>query len=59
VPTPTPTLPDAATPATPTTPAATSATIPASTAEEGAPWRWSRVLGQIHELYVLLETDAG
>jgi DNA mismatch repair protein MutL len=59
VPTPAPTLPDAATPATPTTPAATSATIPASTAEEGAPWRWSRVLGQIHELYVLLETDAG
>ena len=26
---------------------------------DGSPWKWSRVLGQIGGIYVLLETDAG
>ncbi len=28
-------------------------------AEDGSPWRWVRVLGQIAERYLLLETDGG
>ena len=28
-------------------------------AEEGSPWRWSKVIGQIGDRYLLLETDSG
>jgi DNA mismatch repair protein MutL len=45
--------------ATPAASATTPTDAPITPADDGAPWHWSRVLGQIHDLYVLLETDAG
>ena len=45
-------------PATATPPSA-EASEPGSFPETGSPWKWSRILGQIGGVFVLLETDGG